>query len=184
MIEKVISGGQTGADQGGWRAAKRAGISTGGWMPKGFLTEDGPRPDFAEWYGAQEYHSEAYPPRTRHNLAYVADEAGAAVVFDANPTMSPGTKCLVGAHTDLIRRGMSCSLTVIKVIRDGVEFRVANEAYGPPWVVRAIRNARATRLMVAGNRESSASGIGAWVERYLSDVFVLLALTPQHHKGN
>ena len=47
MIDRVISGGQTGADQAGWRAAKASGIPTGGWMPKGFLTEDGPRPEFA-----------------------------------------------------------------------------------------------------------------------------------------
>ena len=33
MISRVISGGQTGADQAGWRAAKRCGIATGGeWM--------------------------------------------------------------------------------------------------------------------------------------------------------
>lgn len=30
MLDKVISGGQTGADQGGLRAARTAGIPTGG----------------------------------------------------------------------------------------------------------------------------------------------------------
>jgi Circularly permutated YpsA SLOG family len=64
MLERVISGGQTGADQAGWRAA---GIPTGGWMPLGFLTEDGPRPEFAELYGAVETSSAAYPPRNRMN---------------------------------------------------------------------------------------------------------------------
>jgi len=48
MLERVISGGQTGADQAGWRAARASGIPTGGAMPGGFLTEDGARPDFAE----------------------------------------------------------------------------------------------------------------------------------------
>jgi hypothetical protein len=52
MLDKTISGGQTGADQAAWRAAKAHAIATGGWMPKGFLTEDGPRPEFAELYGA------------------------------------------------------------------------------------------------------------------------------------
>ena len=47
MIERVISGGQTGADQAGLAVAKRLGIPTGGCMPKGWLTEAGPRPDFA-----------------------------------------------------------------------------------------------------------------------------------------
>jgi RNA polymerase sigma factor (sigma-70 family) len=38
MVRKVISGGQTGADQAGLFAAEAFGIETGGWMPKGFLT--------------------------------------------------------------------------------------------------------------------------------------------------
>ena len=36
MLEKIVSGGQTGADQGGWRAAVACGLATGGWMPEGF----------------------------------------------------------------------------------------------------------------------------------------------------
>src|SRR3954453_21838055 len=52
MLERVISGGQTGADLAGWRAARAAGIATGGWMPRGFWTEAGERPEFAELYGA------------------------------------------------------------------------------------------------------------------------------------
>jgi hypothetical protein len=62
VLEKIISNGQTGLDQAGWRAARAAGIPTGGWMPKGFLTEDGPHPEFAEDFGALEWvTSEAYP---------------------------------------------------------------------------------------------------------------------------
>ena len=44
----MISGGETGAEQAGWRAAEAIGVPTGGWMSKGFLTEEGPRPEFAE----------------------------------------------------------------------------------------------------------------------------------------
>jgi Circularly permutated YpsA SLOG family len=42
MITLVISGGQTGADQAGWRAAQACDIPTGGWMPLHFMTENGP----------------------------------------------------------------------------------------------------------------------------------------------
>ena len=52
MLEKIISGGQSGADQAGWRVARAFGIPTGGAMPLGFLTEEGSRPEFAELYGA------------------------------------------------------------------------------------------------------------------------------------
>jgi hypothetical protein len=68
MLDRIVSGGQTGADQAGWRAAKAAGIPTGGWMPLGFLTEDGPRPEFAGLYGAEECPTADYPARTRRNV--------------------------------------------------------------------------------------------------------------------
>lgn len=46
MRGRFVSGGQTGADQAGWRAARASRIATGGRMPEDFLTEAGPRPDF------------------------------------------------------------------------------------------------------------------------------------------
>ena len=67
MIERIISGGQTGADQTGLAVAKRLGISTGGYMPKGWLTEDGPRPDLAATYGLEEATTSTYPERTERN---------------------------------------------------------------------------------------------------------------------
>lgn len=39
---KIISGGQTGADQIGLSAALESGLETGGWAPKGFMTFKGP----------------------------------------------------------------------------------------------------------------------------------------------
>jgi hypothetical protein len=42
MITKVISGGQTGADQGARNAAKKLGIPFGGWIPKNRSTESKP----------------------------------------------------------------------------------------------------------------------------------------------
>ena len=42
-------GGQTGADQGGLRAARACGIPTGGWAPRGWQTEDGPCPALANF---------------------------------------------------------------------------------------------------------------------------------------
>lgn len=41
MVTKIISGGQTGADQGGLAGALEAGFLTGGYAPKGFETEKG-----------------------------------------------------------------------------------------------------------------------------------------------
>ena len=68
MVERVISGGQTGADEAGLAVAKELGIPTGGYIPKGWLTETGPRPDLAIAYGMTEAATADYPERTRLNV--------------------------------------------------------------------------------------------------------------------
>ncbi|MBU0966840.1 MAG: putative molybdenum carrier protein [Proteobacteria bacterium] len=55
MLTKIISGGQTGADQAALDIAIKLNIPYGGWIPKGRLTEDGP---LAEKYELQEMHHE------------------------------------------------------------------------------------------------------------------------------
>ena len=42
MVNKIISGGQTGADQAALDVAIKLGIPHGGWIPRGRLTENGP----------------------------------------------------------------------------------------------------------------------------------------------
>ena len=157
MIERVISGGQTGADQAGWRAAKRFGIPTGGWMPKGFLTEDGPRPEFANLYGALEHKSPDYAPRTARNV-----EAADAVILFGNP-YSPGGK---------LTMSLACGANIDFMTIASGKFCRAEEA--AKWVVGGTAEDVVRSLLVAGNRESKSPGIGAWVEDYLCELFRLL----------
>ena len=65
MLKKIISGGQTGADQGALDAAVFKGISHGGWIPKGRITENGPLPDK---YNLQEMPTTSYAARTEKNV--------------------------------------------------------------------------------------------------------------------
>jgi hypothetical protein len=44
-VEKIVSGGQTGADQAALDVALERGLQVGGWVPKGRLAEDGPIPE-------------------------------------------------------------------------------------------------------------------------------------------
>ena len=67
MVSKVISGGQTGSDQGGLRAAYEHGIATGGWAPKGFKTSVGYEPRLGTLYGLVE-HKFGYTARTYTNV--------------------------------------------------------------------------------------------------------------------
>jgi hypothetical protein len=74
MIEKIISGGQTGADQAALDVALKLGIPHGGWIPKGRLTEDGP---LDEKYQLQEMDTTSYNKRTEQN---VIDASGTLII--------------------------------------------------------------------------------------------------------
>jgi Circularly permutated YpsA SLOG family len=67
-LKKIISGCQTGADLGALRAARELDLLTGGWMPKGYRTDEGPRPDLAERFDLLEHSSALYPGRTLTNV--------------------------------------------------------------------------------------------------------------------
>lgn len=64
---RVITHGRTGVDHAAWHAARTGGLRTGGWMPEGFLTEEGPRPGFSQPCGARELPGGGYEKRTRAN---------------------------------------------------------------------------------------------------------------------
>lgn len=66
MVEKIISGGQTGADYAGLVAAKVLGIHTGGVAPYGYKTENGPNYELRDYFGLEEWGT--YPERTERNI--------------------------------------------------------------------------------------------------------------------
>ena len=65
MIDKIISGGQTGADRAALDFAIAHNIPYGGWLPKGRKTEDGTLPDH---YQLQEMPTPDYSKRTEKNV--------------------------------------------------------------------------------------------------------------------
>ncbi len=152
MIEKVVSGGQTGADQGGLRAARAAGLATGGWAPQGWETEQGPAPWLSE-FGLVECPEPGYPARRRRNVA----ECDAVLLF--GDQTSPGSRGLIKDCRELgkpwvhVEEGLSRPSQLATFLREGRHFKV---------------------LMIAGNRESKIPGIGDRVERFLGAVFRLI----------
>jgi hypothetical protein len=156
MITKIISGGQTGVDQAGWRAAKAASIPTGGHMPKDFLTEDGPRPEFAEDFGAVELDTDSYEARTEENVR----QSDGTIWFGA--TDSPGSKVTLWAC-----EAMGKPVLIVRPSKD----------VKPSCVAAWIRKMpRLVVLNIAGSRESKAPGIGARVEAFLTEAFRQLAI--------
>jgi len=65
MIDKIISGGQTGADQAALDVAIKLDIPHGGWIPKGRKTEAGILPSK---YKLKEMATANYPKRTEKNV--------------------------------------------------------------------------------------------------------------------
>jgi len=74
MVNKIISGGQTGADRAALDVAIKLGISHGGWIPKGRLTENGILDDK---YHLKEMETANYNKRTEQN---VIDSAGTLII--------------------------------------------------------------------------------------------------------
>jgi hypothetical protein len=164
---KIISGGQTGADQAGWRAAKATGLETGGWMPRGFKTEDGSHPEFAELYGAKEHESSEYIFRTEANV----QDADVTLWF-GNPN-SQGGKVTYRCFRHLKETGPDPG---IYDVRPGWMVILSLDE---PWslsveVAGYLHGMLHGTVNIAGNRESKAPGIGAWVEKYLTDVFCII----------
>lgn len=91
ILRKIISGGQTGADQGGLRAGRALGLETGGWVPRGWLTLDGPAPWLAG-YGCVEAPTSEYAPRTEMNVR----DSDATIRF-ALDLSTPGERCTLRA---------------------------------------------------------------------------------------
>ena len=167
MRVKVISGGQTGADQGALRAARAAGLETGGWAPRGWKTETGPAPWLAGW-GLREHASSGYPTRTRANVS----DADATLVFDATvgADLSAGTD-LAYRQCAILGRPFRCAL--LDYTATGV-LTLAAAGIPPAQIAEWLVEHKVAVLNVGGNRESKAPGVGRFAERYMAEVFRLL----------
>jgi hypothetical protein len=74
MFEKIVSGGQTGADRAALDFAIKHKIPYGGWVPKGRLAEDGP---LHKKYKLTEMPTGSYQNRTEQN---VIDSDGTLII--------------------------------------------------------------------------------------------------------
>jgi hypothetical protein len=162
MLDKVISGGQTGADQAALRAARAFGVPTGGFAPRGWLTEGPVDPEtgepfprevcareLLEGFGLVECQEPGFPARTR-----------------ANVTASDATTWLGDWHTPGGR-------TTLDACRDDWHkpWRIVFNGTRPSDLAGWLAEKQVRVLNVAGNRESRERGIGQRVERFRRDVF-------------
>jgi hypothetical protein len=155
-LRKVISGGQTGADQAGLVAAKRFGLETGGQIPKGFRTLTGPRPDLGPMFGITEHASDDYAPRTYCN---VHDSDG--TVRLAGNFSSRGEVCTKKAIDKYKRHVFDVDLTDPPPVRDFVGWLTGHDI---------------GVLNVAGNAEETFAGCFRLSMKFLCEAFFLMGL--------
>jgi hypothetical protein len=153
MLRKVISGGQTGADQAGLRAARRCGIPTGGYAPMGWLTLDGPQQALLQGFGLREHDVLGYGARTDRNV-----EMSDGTVRLARVWNSPGERRTLRAIQRLDRPYFD------------VDFPFSHRDWHLMAVQWILEN-HIKVLNVAGNSETTAFGIGAFAEEFLVLVF-------------
>ncbi len=148
MVEKIISGGQTGVDRAALDAALEFEITCGGWCPKGRRAEDGIIPAF---YPLQETSSSAYPMRTEMN---VQDSDGTLIL--AQGSLSGGTFL-----TLKLARKHHKPYILVDLLQKA-DFSFIRE-----W----CRKNQVKILNIAGPRESEAPGIYHRAFSFLRELF-------------
>jgi hypothetical protein len=147
--EKIVSGGQTGADRAALDWAIRNAVAHGGWCPKGRRSEDGEIPAH---YHLTELNSKSYLQRTRRN---VMDSDG-TVIFSIKPTLTGGSK----RTAEFAREHRKPML------------HIDAGAENPGETLRRfIESHSISVLNVAGPRESTEPRICEFVMQVLNDAF-------------
>jgi hypothetical protein len=148
-VDRIVSGGQTGADRAGLDVAQEHGVPVGGWCPRGRRAEDGM---IDARYPLEETPSGDYLQRTDWN---VRDSDGTLIV--ARPPLSGGT-----ALTERYARERNKPVLVAHPDEPDATARVL------AWLAEH----RIRVLNVAGPRESSGSDSYAATRRLLEAVLV------------
>ncbi|MCA9201662.1 MAG: putative molybdenum carrier protein [Planctomycetales bacterium] len=147
VVDRVVSGGQTGVDRAALDVAIELGIEHGGWCPRGRLAEDGP---IAARYQLRETDSPDYPQRTEQN---VLDSDGTLIVY--RERLTGGTKL-----TEMLTRRHSKPLLLVDLATEPDVTAMQSWLRG-----QAIRT-----LNVAGPRESTSPGIAREAAALLRDL--------------
>ncbi len=151
ILTKVISGGQTGADIAGLKAAKHCGIETSGYMPNGWITLDGPKPEYATLYNMIEHPVKGYPARTEGNVKFTD-----GTIRFASDFKSPGELCTY----KFIKKYSKPNLDIHPFLLPSKEL-----------VTNWIKDNDIKKLNIAGNTERTCPGIEKIVFDFLVKVF-------------
>jgi len=155
MLLKIISGGQTGADQGALDAAISSGINHRAWLPKGRKTENGALPLS---YRLKEMDSAHYSSRTRQN---VLDSDGTLII--SNGALTGGSALTRNLAQQQLRPCLHVNMSRKSV------------AVAANQIVKWMTHHHVCILNVAGPRSSSDARIYAVTRDVLKVVIKLMS---------
>lgn len=145
LLRKIISGGQTGADRAGLDAAYFLKIPTGGFCPKGYLTENGFDISLKK-YHLKEMSTKKYDERTIKNVT-IGDGTVIFCKIDENEIVGDGSKLTYDAAISLGK----------PVILNPTKKKFLN------W----LEENKIQILNIAGNRESQYKGLYNKTKKFL-----------------
>ena len=151
FIERIISGGQTGADRAALDVAIELGIPHGGFVPKGRRAEDGPIDDR---YQVTEMTDSSYDARTEANVR----AADATLIVSIGP--------LTGGSALTLRLAQQHHKPVLHV-----DMAEKDREQAVAAIRKWLTEQRPTVLNVAGPPQSTAPDIYAEVRDLLRAVF-------------
>lgn len=163
VLRRVVSGGQTGADRGGFEAALDVGLQIGGWAPSGFRAEDGGIPEPLRRHMKE---GGSYPARTAKNVR--DSDATLIVSFSGWNHHTPGTALTV---RECRRQQKPCREVWLP------QGRYPGEAHFRPvaeQLAEWVLGLQVRVLNVAGPRESKQPGIQLAARQVLAHVLDLL----------
>jgi hypothetical protein len=147
-LERIVSGGQTGADRAALDFAIEHGVPHGGWCPQGRVSEDGA---IDAGYALQETPTPDYTQRTEWN---VRDSDG-TVIFSISAKLNGGSKV-----TEDFAAALGKPCLHLSVESDGEQ--AVNR------LCEFIQQHKIRVLNVAGPRSSNEPGVGAFVREVLT----------------
>lgn len=160
MIEKIVSGGQTGVDRAALDVAIRLNIPHGGWCPRGRAAEDGHIPERYQLRCPTDSDSEDKEPNifNERTILNIRDSDGTLILVPAMPLPSTITD---GTH-----------VTIREIKNKRKPYLMIDlSKYDIDLIVRWVSKYEIKVLNIAGPRESKSPGIYEWSVKCLDNIF-------------
>lgn len=164
MIEKIISGGQTGVDLAALDSAILFSIPHGGWCPKGRINEKGTihkKYQLIEVFGEYKTEQDCYDLRTKSNIK---DSDGTLILIPKIPLpyqIKDGTLLTIDEAKKI--KKPSATIDLSQPNKENIEIVLK-------WIIKE----KIKLLNIAGPRESTCPGIYEISFLFLKNLFLCL----------